>query len=329
MLNLAFKPTPLHRLERLSGELGINLWVKRDDLTGDLLTGGNKIRKLEFILENALAEGADTILVAGGLQSNLVKAAAALALRVGLKPVLVLLGAEPEHKMGNLFLDTLMGTDIVYTEGSHPAVLEEKMQVVAGHLRNEGRKPYIIPFGASNGLGTLGYVRAYEEMNDQLKALDLSFDWQFVSAGSGGTLAGIVLGSKLCHARTNIIGISPWLSKEEVEESVLRCIAEAEGLMKSSPGENPDTLNPLIEERFIGTGYGIPTSECIAAISYLAQREGILLDQTYTGKAMAGLMAYVREGKIKQGETVLFWHTGGVPGLFNLAEAWPLLKAGE
>lgn len=321
-LSLAQKPTPLQPLTRLGGILGIDLWIKRDDLTGDILTGGNKIRKLEYVLAEAVAQGADTVIVSGGLQSNLVKTTAALAVKQGLKPVLVLLGKKPELKKGNLFLDTLLNVACRFVEGSHPSSLNDEVLRIKAELEAGGKGVYVIPLGASNGLGALGYVDAYGEMKEQANAFNLSFDWEFVSAGSGGTLAGIYIGHGICDDQSQLVGVSPWLPAAEVKERINKCVEEA-ACYRNIKGQKDE---PLITENFIGDGYGIPTKGCIEAIRLMAQNEGILLDQTYTGKAMAGLINHVRTGVIRPGQKVLFWHTGGAPALSLLEEHWEALN---
>lgn len=321
-LNLAFKPTRLQPLKKLGKLLNIDLWIKRDDLTGDMLSGGNKIRKLEYILKDAKSKGADTILVAGGSQSNLAKTTAALAIQQGIKPILILIGEEPSVKKGNLFLDTIMGVETKFFKVSHPKELELAMSDVAVQLKSEGKNPYIVPFGASNGLGALGYVEAYQELEKQKKKIGLEFDWEFVSAGSGGTYAGIFAGHQIMNASSKLVGISPWLSKEEVKERILHCVNDLLPLIDNPDKIKLDDTELLIEDGFIGEGYSIPTTEGLRAIKLLAMHEGILLDHTYTGKAMSGLIDFVEQGMITSGESVLFWHTGGAPGLFTLEQLW-------
>jgi len=308
----------LQPLHRLGEELNVSLWIKRDDLTGDILSGGNKVRKLEYLLNDARKKGADTVLAAGGVQSNLAKTVAALSIRLGLRPLLVLMGKEPEYAKGNLFLNRVMGVEIRFVEASHPSVLESEMMRLAEEERGRGNKPYIIPFGGSNGMGALGYLEAYRELTGQKEDLNIDFDWEFVSAGSGATLAGICLGHSARQSSSRLVGISPWLREEEVRERVNKCIKEAGPLL---PDKLPAETQPVIEDRYIGEGYSIPTQEGAAAIRTVAGMEGLMLDQTYTGKTMAGLFDYVARGLIKPGQSVLFWHTGGAPGLFALNES--------
>lgn len=321
-LSLAQTPTPLQRMDRVSDSLGIELWIKRDDLTGDILTGGNKIRKLEYILEDAKSKGADSIIVCGGSQSNLVKTAAALAIKLGIKPVLALLGRKPDLKKGNLFFDTLLNVEVHFVDGNHPSSLDETVANLKKVLEAQGRCVYIVPLGASNGLGAIGYIDAYQEMQGQAESLGISFDWEFVSAGSGGTFAGIYMGHGMSAAKSRLVGVSPWLEAGEVKKRISGCIDEAARLLNT----NIEMKEMVVEESFIGEGYGIPTRACIEAIGILARKEGILLDQTYTGKAMACLIDYVRNGNVKPGQRVLFWHTGGAPALTLLEEQWDALN---
>lgn len=317
-LELAQKPTPLNRLNRMSELLNIDLWIKRDDLTGDILTCGNKIRKLEYIFADAVEKKADTVLVAGGIQSNLAKTTAALAVRLGIRPVMVLAGEKPDIPKGNFFLASLLGVETRFVEISHPSELEDAMKNVSDMLEREGAKPYTVGFGASNGLGAMGYVDAYKELSVQIRKEGVEFDHEFLAAGSGGTMAGIMAGSILENSNSLITGISPWLSSSEVKERVWKCIMEMVELLDINPGSFKLKKDVEVDDSYIGSGYGIPTSECINAIRKLAREEAILIDHTYTGKAMAGLLDYVRKGKVKPGERVLFWHTGGAPALFSL-----------
>jgi D-cysteine desulfhydrase family pyridoxal phosphate-dependent enzyme len=307
-LNLSFTPTPLHQLERLSERLGIELWMKRDDLTGCIATGGNKIRKLEYILADALEKGADTVFTTGGPQSNHAKATAALAVKVGLQPVLVLAGNDPGKRQANLFIDQLVGADIRFSGARTAKQMEVALENTFSELVQEGRKPYLIPIGGSNGLGTLGYIDAYREIEGN------KFDWIVVTAGSGGTFAGIYLANKESAYPAKLLGISPWLPQAEISERVRQCIMELQ----------PDFHQKefLIDDSYIGRGYGKITPEAEQAINLLAREEAILLDHVYTGKAMAGLLDYITKGRITSQDKVLFWHTGGAPGLLALQDKW-------
>lgn len=320
-LQLANKPTPLEFLEKTSNKLNISLWIKRDDLTGDIVSGGNKIRKLEYLLNDAKLKGADTILAVGGAQSNLAKTVAALSLRLGLKPVLVFMGDQPTKLQSNYFFNTIMGVEMYFTGHSHPNTLEAEMRKLAEDLKLKGKNPYMIPFGGTNGLGAMGYMDAYRELETQKKEKDIHFDWEFVTVGSGGTLAGVILGHQLYHSRSKLVGISVLFPEREAKERVLQCIEDTIHQLGEDTfiSEEPEVQ---IDDQFIGDGYGIPTEKGIYAIRRLGQDEGLILDHVYTGKAMAGLLHYVEQGIIAPGDSVLFWHTGGAPGLLSIEDQW-------
>jgi D-cysteine desulfhydrase family pyridoxal phosphate-dependent enzyme len=305
-LALSFTPTPLHIAERLSEEAGVEIWLKRDDLTGCIATGGNKIRKLEYILADALAKGADTVLTTGGPQSNHAKATAALAVKVGLKPVLLLAGNDPKNRRANLFINALVGADIRFSGARTAAEMENALDAAYQQLAKEGKRPYLIPIGGSNGLGTLGYVDAYKEIEGH------RFDWIVVTAGSGGTFAGIYLANKASSRPAKLLGISPWLAKDEISERIGKCIKEIK--------LNWEEEDFLIDDSYIGAGYGKMTPESVKAINRMARLEAIILDHVYTGKTMAGMLDYIQKGIIARNQKVLFWHTGGAPGLFAMQD---------
>jgi D-cysteine desulfhydrase family pyridoxal phosphate-dependent enzyme len=307
-LALSFTPTPLHPLKKISKLFAVEMWIKRDDLTGCIATGGNKIRKLEYILADALEKGADTVITTGGPQSNHAKATAALAVKVGLKPVLVLAGNDPGPRQVNLFINQLVGADIRFSGARTAEQMEKALEETYSQLVEEGKKPYLIPIGGSNGLGSLGYIDAYKEIEGH------AFDWIVVTAGSGGTFAGIYLGNKASKQPAKLLGISPWLSSKKITERIKQCIVEVQ----------PDWQQEefLIDDSYIGRGYGKITPEAEQAINLLAREEAILLDHVYTGKAMAGLFDYIKKGKITSKDKVLFWHTGGAPGLLAIQDKW-------
>jgi D-cysteine desulfhydrase family pyridoxal phosphate-dependent enzyme len=316
--NWSFTPTPLHRLERFSKMLNVDLWMKRDDLTGDMATGGNKLRKLEYILAHAFEAGATVLLTTGGPQSNHARATAAIAARAGLRCVLILAGIDPGHRRANLFINELVGAEIRFSGARTAREMEDALESAARELEAAGEVPYVIPIGGSNGIGTQGYVDALKELSGE------PFDWMVVTAGSGGTFAGIYAGLARfgiqCSSghRTQLLGISPWLTRAEIRERVVQCLQEWD------PTEPWHEHRFLLDDQYIGGGYGRMTEGAAEAIQSLAQCEGILLDHVYTGKAMAGLIDYVRKGEILPGQRVLFWHTGGAPGLFAIQDRWPL-----
>jgi D-cysteine desulfhydrase family pyridoxal phosphate-dependent enzyme len=288
---------------------GPRLYVKRDDAI-PFGFGGNKVRKLALVAARAVAEGADTLITAGGVQSNHARATAAAAAKLGLRAVLVANGEPPQRLTANALLDDLLGAEVVYVparEDRAPMILQ-----VAARLRGEGRKPYAIPIGASTPLGALGFVLAVAEMVDQIGAPDVIIH----STSSGGTQAGLVAGCRLLGLHTRVVGISADDSSASLQGQVRAIISGIADLL----GMDPDKLSRgtaiEVDDRFVGEGYGIPTDESREAMELAARTEAIFLDPTYTAKAMAGLIACVRQQKFKENQTVLFWHTGGQVGLF-------------
>ncbi|MBO8165393.1 MAG: pyridoxal-phosphate dependent enzyme [Brevibacillus sp.] len=313
--------TPLQFLPRLSERLKREIWIKRDDLNGDILTAGNKLRKLAYLLADAKEKGADTVVTTGGPNSNHARATAAWAIRMGLRPVLVLAGREPDARRGNYLLNSLMGVEMKFSGARTQAEMEAALADYADQLAQSGRRPYVIGIGGSNGLGSLGYVDAYNEMKRQAEAANVRFDWLFAAAGSGGTLAGLICGRDLAGDATRIAGISPWLGESEIRQRIDHCLAELAELKKAEAEprmESESRQRYLVSDAYLGKGYGVPTDAGMEALRLLAQTEAIMLDHVYTAKAMAGCMDFIRRELVKPGERVLFWHTGGTPGLFVL-----------
>lgn len=311
--------TPLQFLPRLSRYLGgPRIYIKREDMNGCMGLAGNKIRKLEYLLADALSRGCDTVVTTGGLQSNHARATVAAARRLGLKPVLVLVGEPPEGPLtGNLLLDYLMDPEMVFTGSADFSVMDSKLAETTQRLKEQGHKPYTIPLGASNGLGTVGFVTTFDELAGQLQEEDVQPTWQVVAAGSGGTCAGILLGSLLHKQIKNTLGFSVVFPAGEISHKIKELALAAGHLLNRDIPEKELSRALKIDGDYNGAGYGIPTEECLAAIKLLAQLEGVFLDPTYTGKAMAGLLDYIKEGTIGPEDTVVFWHTGGQPGLFS------------
>lgn len=305
-------PTPLTYLPGFSKLIGRELWMKRDDCNGDVLTAGNKQRKIHRLLADAQSKGADVVLTSGGPQSNHARALAAMAIQAGIKPLLVLGGTEPAVASGNYLLNRLMGVEMIFTGAATQAAMGEALLAAERNLLQEGRHPYVIPVGGSNALGALAYAEAYAEFKEQSKSA--AFDWIFVSAGSGGTMGGLVAGQVLQGDRTRIVGISPWLREAEIGSKVAQCANEALALLKSE--RTVDSGQILISDAYIGEGYGIPTPAGMEALSLLAKTEAILLDPVYTAKAMAGCLDYIRRGIVQPADRILFWHTGGAPSVF-------------
>ncbi|MBL8474137.1 MAG: D-cysteine desulfhydrase family protein [Rhodocyclaceae bacterium] len=312
---LAQLPTPLEPAPRLGRALGAHkLYIKRDDQTG-LGLGGNKLRKLEFLLGDARARGADTILTVGAMQSNHARQTAAACARLGLQCELVLrYGARPAAaylESGNVILNRLFGARI--TQIAAPASREEVMQERAERLRAEGRKPYLIPVGGSCLVGNFGYVMCAEEMLQQFAALPHPVRAVVVANGSGGTQAGLVAGMHLLNARIKVIGIAVEGSRREQEEQVFALAAET---VAALGGRRLPRAAVTVLDEWAGPGYAKPTPQMLEAVALAAAHEGLVLDPVYTGKAMSGLVGLFREGYFGAEDGVVFLHSGGAPGLF-------------
>ena len=309
--------TPLEKLEHLTEHLGgPNLFVKRDDLLG-LTAGGNKTRKLEFLVADALAQGADTLITVGAVQSNHCRLTLAAAVKEGLKCRLVLEERVPNSydpdSSGNNFLFKLLGVESVKVVAGG-ADLAAAMSEVADELVSEGRKGYVIPGGGSNSLGALGYVSCAEEILQQSFDLGLRLDHIVVSSGSGGTHAGMVVGNVGNNSNIPVTGISVRAKKEPQEEKLHKLANETAELLGVRGGVPREAFTVL--DDYVGAGYSLPTAGMVEAVQLFARLEGILLDPVYTGKTAAGLIDLVRKGHFERGENVLFLHTGGAPALY-------------
>lgn len=309
------RPTPVQPLAGLTRALGgPSLWVKRDDLTTVAL-GGNKVRKLEFLLADALARGADTLVTAGGVQSNHACLTAAAAACSGLACELVL-GAEPPGgaASGNLLLDELFGATVHWTS---KAQRTPRMHQLADELRSSGREPYVIPIGGSNALGTVGYVDAMVELRGQLEALSLSVDHIVVATSSGGTLAGIQLGAVLEGFAAKVTGIS--IDQDQAFTGELAELANAAGALLDVE-THIEATDFSLNTDYLGAGYGVVGDAEREAIRLCARTDALVVGPVYTGRAMAGLIDLIRRGCFKRGDTVLFWHTGDIAPLFAYAQ---------
>jgi len=321
-LPFAHLPTPLEPLERLSREIGgPTLYVKRDDCTG-LAFGGNKTRKLEFLLADALAHGADTVITAGGAQSNHVRQTAAAAARLGLECELVLTRVVPWNapdyeETGNVQLDRLFGAKLHF----HPADTDRDaaMDEIAGWVHARGGRPYVIPVGGSNPIGALGYVACALELENQANDLGIEFDYVVHASSSGGTQAGLVSGFRAIHSDTRVIGIDVDADTEAVAADVDRLAQALAGLLGLS-GDIADDV--VVKGGYAGDAYGVPTAGMIDAVTRLARSEGLVLDPVYTGKAMAGLIDLAANAAFDASDTVVFVHTGGTPALFAYRTAF-------
>jgi len=304
-------PTPVERMDRLREALGGGpaLFVKRDDAI-PFAFGGNKLRKLPYVIAEALAEGADTLITCGGIQSNHARATTAAAVKYGLAPVLVANGVAPEKASANALLDQLMGAEVHYVSSREARV--PAMAMLAEGFRDAGRKPYIVPLGASTPLGALGYVRAVSELLEQGVRPDVIVH----ACSSGGTTAGLAAGCTLHGLHTRIIGVSADDPAVQVIEIVRRTVAGIGALLEVEGEDLARRAAVEVDDTQVGEGYGIPTERSREAQRLAARKEAIFVDHTYTAKALGALIAWVREERFRANETVVFWHTGGQVGLF-------------
>jgi D-cysteine desulfhydrase len=323
-IELARTPTPLEQLKRLGAELGVSLYVKRDDLTG-CVTTGNKVRKLEFLAAEALAQGCDTLITAGGAQSNHCRATAAVAARLGLKSCLLLRvpdPAAPPPPEGNLLLDRLFGAEIVWIT---PEDYRRRARVfvrVASELQARGQRPYVIPEGGSNPLGAFGYIRCCEELAEQLPPAQSTIVY---AAGSGGTGAGLIMGAKLFDLPCRVVGFNVC----DDRDYFVRAISEIIEQTKSHYGLTKlqfQREDVEIIDGYVGRGYAQSRPEELDLIRDVARSEGLVLDPVYTGKAFYGLVQELKRRRDSLGQRIIFIHTGGVFGLFpKMTELAPLL----
>lgn len=296
-------PTPVQKLESISRLLGTQVYVKRDDLTG-LGLGGNKVRKLEYLLADAKAQGAEVVFTTGGAQSNHAMLTAAAARKLGMTPILILKKRGVTARQGNQLLEHLMGVDVRFMDTDDYADIYAEMDRVGAAL---GRPYYKIPCGGSNALGTLGYVDCAREIRDQ----GLHFDHLICAEGSGGTMAGLALGAKLYLPGTRVTGMM--VDSDPFEEITVQLMREAAALLDADVQVSAEDFDL---RDLCGPGYAIPSQEGNAAVAMMAENEGLFLDPVYTGKAFAGLIAMAREGAFKPTDRVLFLHSGGAGGLF-------------
>jgi len=326
-LSLAHLPTPLERLASLTGDAwNVRLFVKRDDCTG-LGFGGNKTRKLEFTLGHALAAGATTLITSGAWQSNHVRQTAAAAARAGLNCHVVICDAtgrdtESYRTSGNLLLHSLFGAHLHFVEDDGDATTS-RIDQLAAEAWARGETPYIVPLGASDAIGSLGYAECARELLDQCEAQAISPTTIILATGSGGTHAGLVAGLRLLGSSVRVIGISV-SEPADVKFAKVRGIADAMLGLFGAPSTTVTDADILVLDDYTGPGYAIPTVEANDAIRALAAREGLLLDPVYTAKAMAGLIDLLKRGTLSG--DVVFLHTGGTPALFAYADEFPLSK---
>jgi D-cysteine desulfhydrase len=314
-VSIAHLPTPIEPLHRLSKHLGgPEIIIKRDDLTG-LATGGNKTRKLEFLVAEALAKGCDHLVTTGAPQSNHCRQTAAAAAQFGLGCSLILRGEAPNQISGNLLLDKLLGAHIYWCgKGDSSALIRE----LSDELHAMGHTPYVIPLGGSNVVGATGYVKAMQELMAQLHAERNNVDFIVFPSSSGGTQAGMVLGAHIYGFQGQVFGISVDHPADALRTQVAALATATATHLGLEPLSIVDQI--LVNDDYLGQGYAIVGEIEREAIRLVAQREGILLDPVYTGRAMGGLIDLVRWGAFTRGQTVLFWHTGGTAALPAFAD---------
>jgi D-cysteine desulfhydrase family pyridoxal phosphate-dependent enzyme len=321
---LATLPTPIHEAPRLREALGgaascPRILIKRDDLT-TLGLGGNKARKLEYLVADARQRGATTLITTGAVQSNHARMTAAAAAVAGMRCVLVLTTTTEEPTVaGNLLLDKLYGAAIRLVPSIDPMLAVGQDEAVVAEVVAEemaaGRVPYVIPVGGSSGIGVFGYVGGTAELVNQLSAAGISPSRLYYASGSRGTQAGLTLGAKLCEAPYRVYGVAVSAGEPEKIERAKRIANEAATLLGLPERLQLEDL--VTDQGYIGEGYGIPTAAALEAIELLARTEALLLDPCYTSKAMAALIDHVRRGELSPTETVVFLHTGGMPALFT------------
>jgi len=312
-VNLAFLPTPVELLENLSKELGgPQIYMKRDDMTG-LAFGGNKTRMLEFLVGDALEQGADVIITGANPLSNHVRQTSAAARKIGLDIILAISGEKPEEVNGNLLLTNILDAELRFVGGEEDG-LGVKMEEIAQELRDAGRRPYVIHKFCSVPKGCVGYVNAFVELDEQLKQQDISIDEMVVSSAAG-TFSGIFVGTKALNSDIGVKGIAISERSEGWKDRLYELINGTGIHLGMDLKCKPQDIDVNID--YFGEGYAVPTEGMVEAIKLVAGTEGILLDPVYTGKGMAGLIDLIRKGVYTKDDKVLFWHTGGTPSLFT------------
>lgn len=323
---LGFYPTPLHKLETISAETGVNVYIKREDFSGVSLFGGNKIRKLEYLLGAAKEAGAEYVFTYGATQSNHAMETASACRRCGLKPVLFLYALiEPNEDdlRGNLMLDQLYGADIHITlpkPGETPAQLKSRNndegRAFRQALEAQGHICWDIPVGGATALGSVAFAECFGELEDQMNALGEHMDYLFHATGSGGTLAGLQAGKKLCGSDAKIVSIHVNAKGPEYRDQVVAMANETLGLLEAPAGLQVTAEDVCLDLNYYLPGYEQPNEASTEAIRTLARKEGLLVDPVYTGKGLAGMLDYLHTGRVAPGSTVVFLHTGGATALF-------------
>jgi D-cysteine desulfhydrase len=318
-LQLANTPTRIDKMQNLSQELGKNIYIKRDDQTGSEVSG-NKIRKLEFIFKDVLDKGCDTVITCGGIQSNHARATTATAASLGLSSVLVLkIADDVPAPDGNYFFNKLFGAEFHYiSEDDYQQRRNTIMEELKSKLEQQGRNPYVIPEGASNGLGCFGYYNCFHEIAAQEKQLGINFDTIVTAIGSGGTYGGLFMANKITNSAKRIVGFNVSATALEFQQRIVGELQEMLRVGKSLLDFSPDEID--IIDGYVGIGYAQSRAEELNLIAHIARTNGVILDPVYTGKAMYGLEQEIKKGNFSQAKNILFLHTGGVPGLFPKRE---------
>ncbi|ACB83908.1 1-aminocyclopropane-1-carboxylate deaminase/D-cysteine desulfhydrase [Natranaerobius thermophilus] len=319
-VSLVSEPTPLRESKNMSDKLNQQLLIKEDDTTGICL-GGNKVRKLEYLIYDALEKEVDTVITTGGLQSNHARLTTAIARKYNLQPELVLKD-QGKKSNGNVLLNQLMDANFHLVQDEKE--IDQKISQLRDELQNQGNKAYTIPLGGSNVIGVMGYVRAALELREQLDNRNIGEATVVLPVGSGGTLAGLVLANNLWDLNLNFVGISVSRSKDTMNNLISEFVDEV--VDKYSLNVSRENI-PKIFDEFVGPGYGIPDEDTIDAIKFAAKAEGVILDPVYTGKAMKGLL-HLKETNTLSGpgssfdpeHPIIFWHTGGMPAVFAYEE---------
>ena len=311
-LPLGVYPTPFYKLENISARYGKNIWIKRDDLCGVAL-GGNKVRKLEFLLAEAKAQNCDTVFTTGGAQSNHAMLTAACAARIGMKCILILKKRGVTDHKGNLILDDIYGAEVRFMDTDSYDDIYAEMHVIAEELAKHGHKSYFIPCGGSNALGALGYVNCVREFTEQAQQAGIQIGHIVSATGSGGTTAGLLLGAKLYQPGVKVTGMG--VDDDPFEEIVPALAAESAALLNREFVRSDHDFQMVYN---LGQGYAIPNAEDTPYIEELARLEGILLDPVYTGKAWTGMLKLLKEGYFDGQDDLVFVHTGGAAALFAM-----------
>ncbi len=322
---LGFFPTPFYKLERLSEQLGVNLYIKRDDFSGMSLFGGNKIRKLEYLIGDARAQGCDYVFTFGATQSNHAMQTVTACRRCGLNPVLYLVAVvkpDEEDLRSNMLLDLIMGAEVHVIEiqdGETEEQAEDRaLEMAREHMRRleaEGHRCYEVPMGGASEMGSVGFIEGYVEFMEQLAELGIRADYVFHGTGTGGTMAGLLAGRKLLGDDTAVISVAV-SEKADTYEPEKAALASRVLELIGAGSVRVEASDVTVDRGYYLPGYEIPNEASSAAIRLLAREEGLLVDPVYTGKAFAGMLDHIASGRIPQGSNVVFWHTGGATALF-------------